>query len=70
MEHHTTTDESAQMIHAGFNDVTKDIGEVKQDMAEVKQRLGRIETLFLEEQKRKIEDLEKLMKKLGDALAV
>jgi len=70
MEHHTTTDESAQMINAGFNDVTRDIGEVKQDMAEAKQRLGRIETLFLEEQKRKIEDLEKRMKKLGDALVI
>jgi archaellum component FlaC len=50
MEHHTTTDELAQMINAGFNAVTKDIGEVKQNMAEVKQqldaldaRVGRIE---------------------------
>jgi hypothetical protein len=61
MEHHTTTDESAQMINAGFNDVTRDIGEVKQDMAEAKQRLGRIETLFLEEQKRKIRHFQYLL---------
>jgi hypothetical protein len=33
-------------------------------------RLGRIETLLLEEQKRKSEDLEKRMKRLEDALAV
>jgi hypothetical protein len=46
------------MINAGFNAVTKDIGEVKQDMAEVKQRLDRIEHLILEEQRRKIENLE------------
>jgi hypothetical protein len=33
-------------------------------------RLDRIEHLILEEQKRKIEDLEQRMKKLEDALAV
>ena len=45
MEHHTTTHELAQMIHAGFTAVTKDIGEVKQDMAKVKHRLDRIDKL-------------------------
>jgi hypothetical protein len=28
----TTTDELAQMINAGFNTVTKDIGEIKQEV--------------------------------------
>jgi hypothetical protein len=33
-------------------------------------RLGRIEQLLLEEQRRKIENLEARMKKLEDALAI
>jgi hypothetical protein len=70
MEHHTTPDELAQMINTGFTGVTKAIGEVKQDMAEVKHRLGRIEHLLLAEQKGEIEDLQKRMKKLEDAIVV
>jgi archaellum component FlaC len=63
MAHRTTTAELAQMINAGFTNVTNDIGEVKQ-------RLDRIENLLLAEQKRNIEDLKKRMKKLEDALAI
>jgi hypothetical protein len=36
----------------------------------IESRLGRIETLLLEEQRRKIENLETRMKKLEDALAI
>jgi archaellum component FlaC len=43
MAHHTTIDDLARMINAGFTDVTNDIGEVKQDMAEVKQRLDTLD---------------------------
>jgi hypothetical protein len=63
MEHHTTTDELAHMINAGFNAVTKDIGEVKQ-------RLDRIENLLIAKQKQRLNDLETRMKKFEDALAV
>jgi hypothetical protein len=63
MEHHTTTDELAQMINAGFTDVKKDIKEVNI-------RLNRIENLLLEDQRRTIENLETRMKKLEDTLAV
>ena len=63
MEHHTTTDELAQMSNAGFTDV-------KEDIKEVNIRLNRIENLLLAEQNRKIENLEVRMKKLEDALAL
>jgi hypothetical protein len=36
----------------------------------IKSRLGKIENLLIEDQKRKIENLETRMKKLEDALAV
>ena len=36
----------------------------------IESRLGRIENLLMEEQKRKIENLETRMKKLEDALAI
>jgi hypothetical protein len=52
----------------------EDIKEVKQDMtalrSEMKVGFGRIENLLIEEQRRKIENLETRMKKLEDALAV
>jgi len=48
----------------------EDIKDVREDIATVNGRLDRIEHLLLEEQKRKIENLETRMKKLEDALAV
>jgi hypothetical protein len=42
----------------------------KEDIKRVEVRLDRIEHLLLEEQRRKIENLETRMKKLEDALAV
>jgi hypothetical protein len=56
-------DTIADMIGKGFahNDTRFDA---------IESRLGRIETLLLEEQKRKIENLETRMKKLEDALAI
>jgi hypothetical protein len=43
---------------------------MNQKFEAVESRLGRIESLLMEEQKRKIEHLETRMKKLEDALAV
>jgi hypothetical protein len=43
---------------------------MNQQFGEVTSRLNRIENLLTEEQKRKIADLEKRMKRLEDALAV
>jgi hypothetical protein len=56
-------DTIADMIGKGFahNDTRFDA---------IESRLGRIEHLLIEEQKRKIENLETRMKKLEDALAV
>jgi len=52
----------------------EDIKEVKEDVtalrSEMRAGFDRIEHLLLEEQKRKIENLETRMKKLEDALAV
>jgi DNA-binding FrmR family transcriptional regulator len=48
----------------------EDIKDVREDIAKVNGRLDRIEHLLLEEQRRKIENLETQMKKLEDALAV
>jgi hypothetical protein len=52
----------------------EDIKEVKEDVTALrsKMRAGfeRIENLLLEEQRRKIENLETRMKKLEDALAI
>jgi hypothetical protein len=44
--------------------------KVTEGFERVDSRLDRIEHLLLEEQKRKIEDLEQRMKRLEDALAV
>jgi hypothetical protein len=43
---------------------------MNQQFGEVRSRLDRIEHLLIEEQRRKIENLETRMKKLEDALAV
>jgi DNA-binding FrmR family transcriptional regulator len=48
----------------------EDIKDVREDIAKVNGQLDRIEHLLLEEQKRKIENLESRMKKLEDALAI
>jgi hypothetical protein len=70
MEHNETTiEELARMINEGFNNTaTKE--DVKGVEERLTARLDRIEHLLLEEQKRKIEDLETRMKRLEDALAV
>ena len=61
----TTLDDLARMINEGFKTTAS-----KEDIKRVEVRLDRIEHLLLEEQKRKIEDLETRMKRLEDALAV
>ena len=48
----------------------EDIKDVREDIATVNGRLDRIEHLLIEEQRRKIENLETRMKKLEDALAI
>jgi hypothetical protein len=60
------------MINEGFTTTAtkEDINSVEVRMDGIESRLGRIKTLLLEEQKRKIENLETRMKKLEDALAV
>jgi hypothetical protein len=74
--HITTIEDLAHMINEGFKTTAsnEDIKEVKQDMtalrSEMKVGFGRIENLLIEEQRRKIENLETRMKKLEDALAV
>jgi hypothetical protein len=61
----TTIDDLARMINEGFKTTA-----TKEDIKAVNTRLDRIEHLLLEEQKRKIENLETRMKKLEDALAI
>jgi hypothetical protein len=65
-------DKLAVMINEGFKGTpTKDdINRVEVRLDSVEIRLGKIENLLMEEQKRKIEDLETRMKRLEDALAV
>jgi hypothetical protein len=66
----------AEIIHEGFkNTATKEdvaalYSEMNQKFEAVESRLGKIEHLLLEAQKRKIEHLETRMKKLADALAI
>jgi hypothetical protein len=60
-----TIETLAEMINEGFKTTA-----TKDDIKEVTTRLDRIEHLLLEEQKRKIENLETHMKKLEDALAI
>jgi hypothetical protein len=72
MEHHTTIEGLARMINEGFKTTAskEDIKDVREDIANVNGRLDRIEHLLIEEQRRKIENLETRMKKLEDALAI
>jgi translation elongation factor EF-1beta len=60
-----TIEQLAEMINEGFKSTAS-----KEDIQRVEVRLDRIEHLLMEEQKRKIENLETRMKKLEDALAV
>jgi hypothetical protein len=69
MENHTTSEALARMINEGLT-ATASKEDVKALEDRVTTRLDRIETLLMEEQKRKIENLETRMKKLEDALAV
>jgi hypothetical protein len=71
-----TIEKLAEMINEGFKstaskeDISELRGEMNQQFGEVRSRLDRIEHLLLEDQNRKIENLETRMKKLEDALAV
>jgi hypothetical protein len=60
-----TIEQLARMINEGFKSTAS-----KEDIQRVEVRLDRIEHLLIEEQRRKIENLEMRMKKLEDALAV
>jgi BMFP domain-containing protein YqiC len=72
----TTIEDLARMINEGFTATAtkEDLKEVKGDMKAMEgrltTRLDRIEHILLEEQRRKIENLETRMKKLEDALAI
>jgi len=69
----TTIEGLAEMIQRTMAS-KEDIKEVKEDVtalrSEMRAGFERIENLLLEEQRRKIENLETRMKKLEDALAV
>jgi len=71
-QQHTTIEALARMIHEGFKDTAskEDVTAVTTRLDGIDSRLDRIENLRMEEQKRKIEDLEQRMKRLEDALAV
>jgi archaellum component FlaC len=58
-------DKLAIMINEGFKTTA-----TKDDINRLEGRLGKIENLLMEEQRRKIENLEARMKRLEDALAV
>jgi hypothetical protein len=61
----TTIEGLAALINEGFKSTAS-----KDDIQRVEVRLDRIENLLIEEQRRKIENLETRMKKLEDALAI
>ena len=65
-------DKLALMINEGFKTTAskEDIHRVDVRLDSVESELGRIEMLLIEEQRRKIENLEARMKKLEDALAI
>jgi oligoendopeptidase F len=69
----TTIEGLAEMIQrtmASKEDIKEFRAEVQQKFELVESRLDRIEHLLIEEQRRKIENLEMRMKKLEDALAI
>lgn len=55
---------------ASKEDIKELRSEMKQEFEGVNSRLGKIENLLMEEQKRKLEHLEARVKRLEDALAV
>jgi hypothetical protein len=67
-----TIDQLAAMINEGFKSTAtkEDLKAVTTRLDGIDSRLDRIEHLLIEEQRRKIENLEMRMKKLEDALAV
>jgi len=73
---HITVDQLAKMINEGFKTTTgkEDMAVLHSEMNEkfpaVESRRGKIEDLLLEEQGRRIENLETRMKKLQDALSL
>jgi hypothetical protein len=70
----TTIEDLARMINEGFKTTAskEDLKEVKEDMKAMEgrltTRLDRIEHILLEDQTRKIENLETRIKKLEDTL--
>ena len=69
----TTIEGLAALINetmASKEDIKEFRAEVHQKFELVESRLDRIEHLLIEEQRRKIENLETRMKKLEDALAI
>jgi hypothetical protein len=62
-------DKLALMINEGFQ-TTASKEDIKELRTEMQAGFNRIENLLLEEQRRKIENLEARMKRLEDALAV
>jgi hypothetical protein len=69
----TTIEGLAALINetmASKEDIKEFRAELKQQFELVESRLDRIEHLLIEEQRRKIENLEMRMKKLEDALAI
>jgi hypothetical protein len=69
----TTIEGLAVLIHgtmASKEDIKELRTEMNQKFESVESRLGRIENLLIAEQKREIEDLQKRIKRLEDALAV
>jgi hypothetical protein len=67
-----TIEDLARIINEGFKTTAtkEDINRVEVRLEGIESRLGRIESFLMEEQKRKIENLETRMKKLEDALAI
>lgn len=65
----TTIEVLAHMINEGFK-TTASKADIKELRTEMQAGFERIEHLLLAEQKREIEDLQKCMKRLEDALAV
>jgi uncharacterized protein (DUF342 family) len=59
-----------QRTMASKEDITPVEDRLTTRLDGIESRLGRLENLLMEEQKRKIENLKARMKKLGDALAV
>jgi hypothetical protein len=64
-----TIETLAEMINEGFK-TTATKEDIKELRTEMQAGFDRIEHLLLEEQRRKIENLETRMKRLEDALAV